>query len=87
MGTTTVDESQEAESSKSPKNEIVDHDVAASGWIAEDHEDGGEESIEISKKGKAIAKSTKPSFVITLMHGDMIVFYGDEFEVRPLDLV
>ncbi|KAF9483051.1 hypothetical protein BDN70DRAFT_359669 [Pholiota conissans] len=72
-----------AESGQLPKTDIVDHDADTGGWIADNHEDGGggaEESIEITKKGKTIAKSTKPSFVITLMHGDMMVFHGDEFE-------
>ncbi|KIM39562.1 hypothetical protein M413DRAFT_447045 [Hebeloma cylindrosporum] len=61
------------------------------GWIAHDANTKGEEdnttttvalqSLASSpKKGKAPEKPPRPSFMITLVHGDHVVFYGDDFE-------
>jgi len=61
------------------------------GWIAEDANVNGEDettttkvdphSLVGPKKGKVTTKPPRPSFMITLVHGDHVVFYGDDFEV------
>lgn len=61
------------------------------GWIAQDANIDGEEDtttmtvapqlLASPKKGKAPEKPPRPSFKITLVHGDHVVFYGDDFEV------
>lgn len=61
------------------------------GWIAHDANIKGEDSTATMtvtpqsfaspKKSKASEKPPRPSFMITLVHGDHVVFYGDDFEV------
>jgi hypothetical protein len=61
------------------------------GWIAHGANIKGEDdtttmtvasqSLASPKKGKAPEKPPRPSFVITLVHGDHVVFFGDDFEV------
>ena len=61
------------------------------GWIAQGANIKGEDdttmttvaphTLASSKKGKAPEKPPRPSFTITLVHGDHVVFYGDDFEV------
>ena len=56
-----------------------------SGWIADLDQDNavdhppqeGRESATITKK---VSNSKRP-FLFTLVHGDVLVFYGDDFEV------
>lgn len=61
------------------------------GWIAQganikDEDDTtttavAPQSLASPKKDKAPEKPPRPSFMITLVHGDHVVFYGDDFEV------
>jgi len=61
------------------------------GWIAQGANIKGEDdttttivapqTLASPKKGKAPEKPPRPSFTITLVHGDHVVFYGDDFEV------
>jgi len=78
-----------------PSNAEVE---GGSGWIAEGANVKGEDettttamttnvdppSLVNPKKGKVAAKPPRPSFMITLVHGDHVVFYGDDFEVCML---
>jgi hypothetical protein len=67
-----------------------------SGWVAvggkvneepsapaEDLDTPGPPAPDIPMKGRgAPRKKDRPSFNLSLYHGDMVVFYGDDFEVR-----
>lgn len=84
-----------AESSRLPEalpdNEVADaQEDVASGWIAElpaDADEVAEDAAASPKKAKTVPKTAKPNFTVMLMHGDILVLYGDEFEVRSLRLV
>lgn len=66
------------------------------GWIAHGANFKGEDdratmtvtsqSLASLTKGKATEKPPRPSFMITLVHGDHVVFHGDDFEVCQLAL-
>lgn len=68
-----------------------------SGWVAVDGkvddelstEDPGALSVPVgSRKGRgAPKKKDRPSFTLSLYHGDMVVFYGDDFEVLRISLL
>jgi len=35
------------------------------------------------RQPKSVKKADRPTFNLTLLHGDIIVLYGEDFEVRP----
>lgn len=65
-----------------------------SGWVAvggtvDDEPGGSAEDVDnpsepaiIKKRRGPPKKKDRPSFTLSLYHGDMVVFYGDDFEVR-----
>ena len=89
-GVSAVDKNHGAESGPVAEADgAEEQNDAARGWISgnPEVEDVGEEAVASPKKGRPVAKAAKPSFTAMLMHGDILVLHGDEFEVRPFDLV
>ena len=56
------------------------------GWVTgldEDEDAVGDPSQETKERWPAVdsKKASKRPFLVTLVHGDVLVFYGDDFEV------
>lgn len=89
-GASAVDKNHDAEAGPVPDADgTEEQNDGARGWIGGNPEadDVGEEAVVSPRKGRPAAKAAKPSFTAMLMHGDILVLHGDEFEVRPFDLV
>jgi len=65
-------------------DETEENPQGHAGWISKGLGDGPMESLTpcaSPKKQTATSKKDRVSFSLSLVHGDILVFFGDEFEV------